>query len=398
MLRDIGIKLLLLALAISLWGYVASSQTRIGEFKGKVPIEVRNIKTGLAATLSEGTISLKISAPAFLWSGLSVDDFSVYIDAANFSQGTNEVDLTAVVNDKRVQVLEKNPNRVLLTLEPLTTKKIKAETLFSGNPAKGFVVSKTTITPEMVTVSGAQTIIKNLTQAMALIELNGEQSSLARTVALSALDANGQAINNLTFSPSVVFIEVDIKPSANVRTVGVRPRFIGDQKEGYWIKNVKVDPSVLTLSGDRRTLSTLDYINTKPIDVTGLSSDRIISVELELPSQIQIVENVKKVLVNVHVELIESVKSVAARIVFKNIPKGYRVTGTDLSTISVTISGQLNLITNANSENVSVVLNLKGKKQGVYTIQITKGMIVIPSDLHFVSFTPSSIVVTIEKI
>ena len=59
---------------------------------------------------------------------------------------------------------------------------------------------------------------------------------------------------------------------------------------GYWVVGVAMDPFAVTVRGDEQVLSTLDRIETLPIEIGDLSATRTLSVKLSLPTGVTLLK------------------------------------------------------------------------------------------------------------
>jgi YbbR domain-containing protein len=81
------------------------------------------------------------------------------------------------------------------------------------------------------------------------------------------------------FDPKVLSLEVDPKLTKFVRVV---PVYSGSLGSGLELSGPPlVEPEQIQVSGARRILSQLDYINTTPIDISGMSDKSIIDARLD---------------------------------------------------------------------------------------------------------------------
>lgn len=88
----------------------------------------------------------------------------------------------------------------------------------------------------------------------------------------------------LAYSPSSVRFAVD---EVAERKVEVRPVLIGDPELGHAVGTVDLAPTVVEVRGPRALVAALSEVATAPIDISGLSSDRSMVVELDLPRGVE---------------------------------------------------------------------------------------------------------------
>lgn len=87
------------------------------------------------------------------------------------------------------------------------------------------------------------------------------------------------------FAPPVVRVALD---ELSMRKVKVEPVIVGDPAPGHSVSTMVVDPAVVTIRAPRAVAQATSTLQTKPIDVSGLTADVDTPVDLELPWGIEV--------------------------------------------------------------------------------------------------------------
>jgi YbbR domain-containing protein len=111
-----------------------------------------------------------------------------------------------------------------------------------------------------------------VTEATAMIKLNGESEDFTKMVGISVYTEDGDTLNNITFMPEQTLAKVSLVKATNLKTVGIKVKTQGDLLPGYYISDIKVAPETVDIIGSKEILDTLSYVETSPIDINGLSS------------------------------------------------------------------------------------------------------------------------------
>ena len=286
--KDWLVKLVVLLAAIVLWFYVASGSTRMGTFPGKVPVQIKNTPVGLVAILDQNEVSLKISADPALWSKLSLNYFDVYVDLSGLSSGVQQVDITALSKLSGVQILDKNPSRDLVRLEPIASKEVPVVVKFGGKAGEGYIPGVPRLEIDKVTVQGAKSVIDKILEATAIFPLDGEVKNIEKTISLVALDEKNETIKNVSFNPEKIDITVPIAKGASTKNLGIKVNLTGKVKSNFWLSAISTDPQEITLSGTPEALRDIQLIETKPLSIEGLDSSQTLTASLNIPSGTQI--------------------------------------------------------------------------------------------------------------
>jgi len=153
--HNIGLKLLSLLLAISLWSQVARDP--MAEVEMRVPIEFRNLPDGLevdSASFTEAQI--RVRGPGRVIHGLQVADVRADIDLAGVRPGERTFDLTGrqVHVPQEVEVVQIIPGQFHLSFDDRATRTVEVRPSVTGNFASGLRVAQRIADPPKVMITG----------------------------------------------------------------------------------------------------------------------------------------------------------------------------------------------------------------------------------------------------
>jgi YbbR domain-containing protein len=172
--RQLGLKLISVAVALGLWFIVAGEETV--ERSLKIPLELRNspellVMVDVAPTM----VDVRVRGRSGLLSQLSSTDATAMLDLSTAKSGRRQFSLTR--NQVRVpfgvEVMEVYPGTVPLTFEASLTRRVPVVANVEGEPSQGFVAGKATVEPAAVEVTGPKSAVERLH------ELNTEPVSVA---------------------------------------------------------------------------------------------------------------------------------------------------------------------------------------------------------------------------
>ena len=154
-LHNIGLKLLSLLLAISLWSQVARDP--MAEVEMRVPIEFRNLPESLevdSASFTEAQI--RVRGPGRVIHGLQVADVRAEIDLAGVRPGERTFDLTGrqVHVPQEVEVVQIIPGQFHLSFDDRATRTVEVRPSVTGNFASGLRVGQRIADPPKVMITG----------------------------------------------------------------------------------------------------------------------------------------------------------------------------------------------------------------------------------------------------
>ena len=304
-------KIASLLISVAIWIYVGTGLAQIGNFPGSIPISVNNTPQGLVAVLEKESVDIKIVAAADIYKNLNADSFSASIDLNGFQAGTYTVSVTTKSNVAGVQIVEVSPQQVLVRLETVGSKEVPIVLLSQGKAADGFVVGDWKLAPARVKVSGATSVLDKILQVTVKITLNGEKETVSRILNPVALDQNGNEIRNLTFEPNDIVAEVPLVKASSAKTVGIKVNTTGQAAAGFWVSEIKTEPQAVTLTASPEIINGISFIETKEIDLNGLSANKEFVTTLKENPGITVLDNVSLVKVKVSVTKISPTPSVS---------------------------------------------------------------------------------------
>jgi len=396
------IKIFCLLIAAGLWFYVTASQNTVAKLPGAVQIKALNIPAGLIAVYDVKTVDLKIMAEPSDWKKLNSDSFSAFVDLASLSEGTYQLDIKVTSTIPNVQVVEKSPDKIFVSLEKLTTKEINVNKRVEGQAATGLVAGNINLTPDKVVARGPKSIIDSLSEATALIKLNGESANFKKNVELFAFDEEGNAIDNIEFTPSEVEASVDLIKAANTKTVGVKVVTEGQLQSGYYIENIKVVPDTIDILGPKQYLDKINFVETAPINIASLNSNLSKEVMLKLSDGIAVDgASPTKVSVEISVAQYDTTKETYFQIKVINLTAGYSLVSAQPDLIKAVLSGPKSKLDGLRADDLIVTLDFGSKRltqsNETLLIDIKSDNFRIPTGTTLINFSPSTISINLQK-
>lgn len=390
--HNFWIKLFAVICATILWVYVSSSENKIADFPGSIPIEPKNIPSGLAPIYDQQRVKVKVQAPLEVWNRLNADTFEAYIDLTGLDKGTHEVEVKVVSKISNVLIIEKDPNKIIVRLEELLTKKVPVIVRFEGEVKKGFAPGEPEVIPKDVLISGAASLIEEVSEATAKVALTSSDEIIEKTVSVAVYDERGEKIRSIDCTPKMVKVKVSIIPASETKTVGIKVKTKGRPKPNYFISKIETIPATVEISGSESSLKSILFIETKEIDIEGLDKDIEREVELIIPLGITLHQKTVRVKLGVSQNTVE-----------REIGATLRTTGTSLTVVSISpsvikviVSGPIDIINSLTASDVSITFNLSGKSAGSHLVNITKDMIMLPAGCVAMSWLPSAVMIVLE--
>lgn len=373
------------------WMYVTAAETNVDAFPGKIPVTVKNLAPNLVALPETEEVEVRLRADRSGWSLLSADSFTAQLDLQGLTAGVHEVPVTVVVSVPNVQIVEKNPATITVSLEESVSKDVPVRVVVQGKAAAGKAAGEATATPDRVLAVGAKSIVAAITDAQAIVTLKGEEGNVQRTVQLSALGRSGEPLDGVRFEPNSVGVAIPIVQASNARTVGVRVVTIGNVKDGFFVQKISVSPATVTITGS----DALTSLDTAPIDLAELGSTKTFTVNIVYPTGVQSVDGVSRATVTLTITPLPTSKQVPVTYTFVDLDASLKIDKVDPASGTVVVAGPTDVLSGLNA--VTATVSLSGKAAGLHTINIAGANIqALQNMIVSGTPTPSSITVTLS--
>lgn len=393
--RDWPIKAVCILAAAFLWVYVASGQSTIGKFPSKIPIKTNNVQAGLTAIYEDKEVELQIMAEPAVWNKLSADSFSASADLSGLKEGTYELSVGVVSTVEGVKIVRRTPEKILVSLEPVTKKTVTIGRRVQGNAAEGMVAGTVSFNPAEVEVSGPRSVVNSISEAVAVINLNGESADFEKTINLSAYNEKNEEISGVIFNPMEVRASVQIVKAGNGKTVGVRVKTSGAPVDGFYISKIVVSPITFNVTGAESALSSVNYLETQSIDISGLDGTTERFTTVQVPDGVALDKGqVNRVKVTIVATENSSSKQLNLSVNPINLG-GLNLVSYTPTEIKAVVSGPKSIIDNLTSSDVVLMLDFSGRFAGTAVLNISRDLVKLPAQVSLDSIVPSSISVVL---
>jgi YbbR domain-containing protein len=366
------------------------------DYAPAIPLEVENLppETVILGDVPDRVV-LRLLAPQSSWERMSPAEFRAWIDLTDRSPGLHDMPVNVEVSDSAVTVVEKRPSSVNIRLETLLRAEVPIRVDVIDSAPIGYLSRAPVFTPITATVSGPTSLVNQVSQAVAEVYLRSAKETVRRTVDLAPRNANGDLINRVTLEPAKIEVVVPIEQRFGYRDVSVRVRVEGEVAPGYWISNITVDPSTVTLVGGPSALKSLPgYVETSPVQVTDATANLVERVALVLPPGVSMVQpesgenqGTGGVQVSIQVSTVEGGQTVQREVSFQGLPETLTAVARPPQ-VDVILSGPLPRLQALTLQDVRVIADLFGLGVGIHMVKPT---IVVPESLRVESVLPEMI-------
>ncbi len=400
--KNYKVKLLCLAIASLLWFYVAASQNTVSKLPGSIKIKAINTPQGLITVYDQKAVELKIMAEPQVWNKINADSFSAFVDLSSLSEGTYELNVNVTSTIAGVQIVDKSPGKIFVSLEKELSKEVNINKKIEGSAASGLVAGNIDLTPDKVTVKGPKSLIENLTECTALIKLNGETEDFSRVVPIKAFSEDGNVLENLEFSPSQVLSSVNLVKASNTKTVGIKVKTSGLVRPGYYISDIKSNSETIDLVGSKEILDGISSVETEPVEINNSNTTVETESQLIIPQGAALSANSQaKVKIVIKISEYSMNREFSVPVTSKNLPVGYMPANYDPAQVKIIVSASKSTLDSIKTNEITAFLDFGSKKltqnRELLIVDLIESNIKLPANVSLVSYSPLSISVVLEK-
>src|SRR5512141_1657820 len=213
--------------------------------------------------------------------------FSAAVDLSSVDPQAGAVSVRIDVNspDSRIRVLGYEPQFMSVQLDPIDEQVVPVQ-VERGVVPPGLDLGDTTVDPVRVTVSGPQSVVRQVVGVRADVQIQPSGIDVDQDVQLVPVDGVGHAVRTVDVTPSTARVTIPVFSDRQTRSLPVNPVLSGAPAAGFEIAGVTADPPVVLVEGDADQLAQLVSVDTSPIPVTGVSANTTVQTTLALPTGI----------------------------------------------------------------------------------------------------------------
>lgn len=377
---NIGLKILALIFSIVLWFLVVNINDPDQTARFVVPVNVINAETLTSQgkyyeVTGSSSVSVRVTAKRSILEKLSASDFTATADMSRLENNI-QVPVDITLNRYASQVTMSARTYYLnVTIGDLKENRFVINARSSGKPQKGYAISKVSVTPNVVSVSGPQEIVSQIAQVRATVNVDGMNQDVTERVVPEYLTKDGKKVDTtkLTLSVNTVEVTADIQ---TVKSVPVKVNTSGSLPDGLNLVSVTPDPAAVSIMGEADTVNEVSSIDipASAVNLSAVTADTTLNIDITsyLPDGISLQDTKQsKVTVTVDVEGVETrtVNVPTANLTIENLPNG--MTGTFVSnTVAVNVTGNESDLDALDTATLTGTVNASGLSAGTHSVSV----------------------------
>ena len=302
--KNMKTKIISVLVAFIFWLYVANiSNPFTTKIIYNVPVKIENEsylkENGYTINNTVGnSIDITIRGRKDAVDKIRTSDFETSVDFSQI-QSVNDNKLIIsepVCTQKDVTIDSYSPTviNVQLTRNKSGTFNVELEKNITMKP--GYVLLKTTMSPESLPIYGEEFTIDSVGSIKAVLEVKDLDRDTSKVVQCKAYNKDGKELSGLSNDLKVtVKLEVAKEVPISLVTSG---RLADDYVETLRI----IEPVKALITGKVETLADISSIKTEPVEIDTIAGNFTASVPLVVPEGVKLVNTPNEITVNINVE------------------------------------------------------------------------------------------------
>lgn len=397
--NNIPLKLMSIVIAVIIWVLVTGvDDPVVTQPINNVPIQIRNgdyiESRGKTYRLTEDnqSISVLVTAKRSVLKRLNAQSVTAIADLTQLVDLNLETEPVMVQVDVNIPGISKDkivpiPRNIAIEIENKASREFNITIDTNGTqPSHEYVVGDLTANPNVVTITGPESIVNKIETVKANVDVTGMTANETRRARLKVVDRNKEQLYNadleyLHFSIGSI-PQVDVKVELWRKRSGIKLDlgYSGKPAKGFHIAEITSTPETLAVAGNSEALAALAaagnmiVVPEDAISVQDASSDVELSLDINnyLPEGIRLAEPEKnKIAVKVGILPVHSRKFVMPTSQIKKLNSGedLYVVCTE-EEIPVYIKGTDRNLDKLDITQVEASIDLSGKTEGEYTVPV----------------------------
>ncbi|MCI7658232.1 CdaR family protein [Anaerotignum sp.] len=387
LMKDLGWKLLSVAIATTMWFMVISINQPIDtrsysttlQLVGEETLTARGLTVANREELTNTKVSIKVKAQRTALDRLSqrqADLISASVDLSELSYAEDGDHITLPVDTSvgggaaGYTVESRVPGSVEIQVETLAAKEFPLEISLNGEVTEDTHLSTPKLIPETVMVKGAKSAVDSVVAVR--LSVNAADAVQQRDLQVKpvAYDKDGNTVSGVTFSVDTVTVSYSLNEA---KQVPVQVSVTGSPAEGYHMGEVTCTPKTVSVIGAKEDLDKLNVISLDQIDVSGATSSISHTFQLAdyLPEGVKLEKgSSSSVQVLVHMEKGEekTVTVSSDQIQLINAQDGYQYHLPE--SVTVAINGEAGLISGVEGSELTGQVDVSNLTEGEHSVTV----------------------------
>jgi YbbR domain-containing protein len=381
-------------MAIILWFYISSESNITAERYYDIEVRPINLADNLSIKTIREKISVGIEGPKNILENLSSQKIVGTVDLQNIEDpGEYQIEANVIV-PKNTNITKIIPNEVVVEIEEILEEEFQVEYNLIGLPERGYSLEdEPHIVPKQVSIVGPNSLLEQVKQVRVDIDISSIKENVETKKNVSIYNINGEEIKNLLTNPNTVSVSIKVGEGYPEKILPIKPRIVGKPAPEYYISKIEANPSYIKVYGNYSKIGKLDFLETIPVDVNGISKTLTVKIPPIISEGIYIADE-QESLIEVQIHVMEKEEERIFRNISITIMDASPFVDYQLSpeTVDIRVSGRYTAINSLTEDDIKVFVNLLDLEIGKVKIEVE-----LPSGISLIQVIPEEVNVSIKN-
>lgn len=392
--NNLDIKLLAILMAIILWFYISSQYNTVVEKYYEIEIIPINLEDMLSIREIRERVTVGIKGPQNIVENIAANKITGTVNLQNVIEAGEYLLGVDVTAPKNTQITKLIPEKVRILIEKIVKQEYLVQYNLIGLPEKGYSLEdEPEIIPKDVFITAPESIHKMINQVKVDIDISDLNKSIKIKENVMVFTKDNVTINNLSIEPEKVSVSIQVREGYPEKLLSIKPRIIGKPAPGFYISKIEANPSTFKIFGEYTRIANIDFLETIPIDVNGVSKSLTVKVSPLISDGIYLAEN-QETLVEVQIQVDEKEEEK----IFENVKIEPREASPFINyqlipeTVKVRLVGKHRYIESLKIEDIRPFVNLSDTEQKTVKVELEA----LP-EISLVEIIPAEINVSVKR-
>ncbi|MBO5953143.1 MAG: hypothetical protein J6Q53_03345 [Oscillospiraceae bacterium] len=368
--------LLSVMIAFALWLYVitvVSPESEQTYFNIPVHLRGENIlhdRGYMIVTEDAPTVSMTLSGNRTDLNNINSSNITLIVDLSTIDKaGTQSLiydyAFPGNVADNAITVLE-HPGKITLEIARRITKEVPVNVVYNKDGLPEDFVADTEnaeLSHEKVTITGPEDVIKQITQAVVEVDLEGRKSSFMESYRFALCDSEGEPVDSGLVETNAAQVSLTLKIQ-RLKELTIKFEIIDGGGATAENTVIEFDPKSIMISGPDAVLGAMDdTLVLGTIDLGKYTEDTELTFDIVLPQGLTNLSEVEEVKVTVKLPVLETRTIAVTQISKINVPDGM-IAEIDKKTLNVTVRGPKHLVSKMKDTDIWATVDFSAVKPG----------------------------------
>lgn len=384
-----------IVVALVLWAYVLGEvNPTTQQTISNVPVQLLNTQSLTARELAiagsgDYTVNVLVEGKRADIMSVTAQDLTAEADLFGWSKGENYIPVTVSVPET-LKVIEVKSAKIQVTIEDLVAVSKPVEVEFRGTLPADTEEGAIEVKPSAIEITGARSEVESVIRVLVTVDYSGFSADGSSVqAAASALNYAAMPVENVKLSANYVQVNARL---LRVKEVPLVVELSGELGEGLGAE-LSV-PETIKIKGARGILEEIQSVSAEPVDVTGVTGDGTVAVNVLLPDGVELAKGYENIQAGVSIQKVSTrtFTYAADEVGLDGLTQGQSI-GMQVDAVDVTVTGRAEVVEAMTRDDLRLTIDATDLPPGVQTVKITTSYDI---SLHRVILTPEEI--TIELI